>query len=53
MLTLANQAAVIAFVDLTTPTLLRVAANYLIPYVVSSVGYLASHRVAHDEAGPG
>ncbi len=52
VLTLVNQAAVIASGDLRAPTLLRVAANYLIPYVVSSVGYLASHRVAHDEADP-
>lgn len=48
VLTLVNQAAVIASGDLRAPTLLRVAANYLIPYVVSSIGYLASCRVARD-----
>ncbi|MBI1375954.1 MAG: hypothetical protein GC157_00500 [Frankiales bacterium] len=52
VLTLVNQATVIASGDLSAPTLLRVAANYLIPYVVSSIGYLASCRVARDPAMP-
>lgn len=45
ILTIVNQGAVLASGDHTTSTLLRVAANYVIPYVVSSLGYLASHRV--------
>ena len=44
-LTVVNQASTLASGTLGTATLLRIMANYLIPYVVSSVGILAAHRV--------
>jgi hypothetical protein len=40
-----NQGAALAAGDLDVATLVRVATNYAIPYVVSSVGFLSAHRV--------
>lgn len=55
LLTLVNQGAVLASGHVSVVTVSRVLANYLIPYVVSSVGYLAPFRVRQpigvDDAG--
>lgn len=53
LLTLVNQGPVLASGQLGPATLGRVAANYLIPYVVSSMGYLAPFRaVTPTHEGP-
>jgi hypothetical protein len=39
-----NQGADLAGGGLDVATLVRVAANYAIPYVVASIGYLSAHR---------
>lgn len=44
LLSLINQGHLIAAGDTTLGTWLRVAANYLIPWVVSSVGFLSASR---------
>ena len=44
ILTLVNQGSVIAGGDATAVTWLRVAVNYLVPFLVASVGYLAPFR---------
>lgn len=46
LLTVVNQFAVLASGDHAPATLARVAANYAIPYIVSSVGFLSSYRVS-------
>lgn len=45
LLTLVNQATVLASGELGPATWARVVANYAIPYVVSSIGFLSAHRV--------
>ncbi|MFV0458320.1 MAG: nitrate/nitrite transporter NrtS [Actinomycetales bacterium] len=44
LLTLVNQGGVIITGSIEPATWLRVIANYLIPYVVSGVGYLIPFR---------
>ena len=44
-LTVVNQADVIVAGDATALTAARVVFNYLIPYVVASIGYFAPFRV--------
>ncbi len=44
ILTLVNQGAVIIGGDPSVATWLRVGVNYLVPFVVSSIGYLAPFR---------
>ena len=44
LLTLVNQGSVLAAGGHTAATLLRVVTNYVVPYLVSSVGYLVSFR---------
>jgi hypothetical protein len=44
LLTVINQGGVIAGGDATAVTWVRVGCNYLIPYLVASVGYLAPLR---------
>ncbi len=44
LLTLANQGTVLLGGHLGPLTVLRVLTNYVVPYVVSSLGYLASFR---------
>lgn len=48
LLTLVNQGGVLMSGDVDRMTIMRVAANYAIPYVVSSIGLLASYRVDTD-----
>lgn len=45
LLTVINQGGVLLAGDATVATALRVAANFLIPFAVSSTGYLAPFRV--------
>jgi hypothetical protein len=45
LLTLVNQGQVLTSGDIALATVLRVAASYLIPYVVSSIGYLTPFRI--------
>ena len=44
ILSVVNQGSVIVEGDATTTTWLRVAFNYFVPFVVSSIGYLAPFR---------
>lgn len=44
ILTAVNQATVIASGVLSPALLARIAANYVVPFVVSSIGYLAAGR---------
>jgi hypothetical protein len=46
LLTVVNQFAVLASGDHAPATIARVGANYAIPYIVSSVGFLSSYRVS-------
>ena len=50
ILSLVNQGAVIASGDATAMTWVRVGVNYLIPFLVSSVGYIAPFRLRHEPA---
>lgn len=45
LLTLVNQGAALWIGPVNLPVMLRVVANYLIPYVVSGVGYLSPFRI--------
>ena len=45
ILTLVNQGSVIIGGDASVVTWIRVAVNYLVPFLVSSVGYLAPFRL--------
>ena len=53
ILTLVNQGWVITGGDATVATWMRVGVNYIVPFVVSSVGYLAPFRCRLDAAQPG
>jgi hypothetical protein len=44
LLSLINQGTVIAGGDATAATWLRVAANYLVPFCVSSAGFLTATK---------
>jgi hypothetical protein len=44
VLTLTNQGAVLVAGDISAATWARVAVNYLVPFLVSSIGYLAPFR---------
>ncbi len=46
LLSVVNQAEVIVAGDATALTAVRVVFNYLVPYVVASIGYLAAFRVS-------
>lgn len=50
LLTVVNQAEVILDGEATWVTAVRVACNYLIPYVVASIGYLAPFRTEEHHA---
>lgn len=45
VLSAVNQGAVVVGGDATVGTWLRVAFNYVVPFVVASVGYLSARRV--------
>lgn len=45
-----NQGSVIVDGDATTATWIRVAVNYLVPYCVSSIGYLAPFKIRRVDA---
>lgn len=55
ILTIVNQGSVIAAGDATAATWIRAAVNYLVPFVVSSIGYLAPFRRSgeHHQPPPG
>jgi hypothetical protein len=44
LLTVVNQGSVIASGDASLATWVRTVANYLIPFIVASVGYLTPFR---------
>jgi hypothetical protein len=48
ILTLINQADVIAGGDATTVTWLKAGANYLVPFIVSNLGLLAGKRAERE-----
>lgn len=48
ILSAVNQGAVIANGDATNLTWVRVAVNYLIPFLVSSIGYIAPFRLRSE-----
>ncbi len=48
ILTVVNQGSVIAGGDATAATWVRVGVNYVVPFVVSSIGYLAPFRRRPD-----
>ena len=52
LLTVVNQAAVLLSGHVAAVTAARVAANYVIPYTVSSLGLLRAYRVTNDPASP-
>jgi hypothetical protein len=49
VLSAANQGSVIVGGEATWATWARVAFNYLVPYVVASMGFLTACRVARDD----
>jgi Tfp pilus assembly protein PilO len=52
VLTLVNQVAVMAADDLSWPLIARVLVNYLVPFTVSSMAYLAPFRMPARGANP-
>lgn len=48
LLTVINQGEVVVNGQQTAATFVRIAFNYLIPYTVASIGYLAPFRAAVD-----
>jgi hypothetical protein len=44
VLSAVNQGAVVAGGDATVGTWLRIAVNYVVPFIVASVGYLSARR---------
>jgi hypothetical protein len=48
ILTLVNHDSVVAGGDASAATWLRVGINYLVPFIVSSIGYLAPSRRRHQ-----
>jgi thiamine transporter ThiT len=50
LLSIVNQGSVLVAGDATASTAARIAINYLIPFVVSSIGYLAPFRTPRAAA---
>lgn len=50
LLSIVNQGAVVVAGDVTTATVARIGVNFLVPFVVSSVGYLAPFRTPSDQS---
>lgn len=53
ILSVVNQGSVIVGGDATPVSWVRVGVNYLVPFVVSSIGYLAPFRVRPNDQSPG
>jgi hypothetical protein len=51
-LSVVNQGTVIAGGDVTWATWVRVGVNYLVPFVVASVGFLSACRVQQGSSDP-
>lgn len=51
ILSIVNQGSVILDGDATRMTWVRVAVNYLIPFLVSSIGYIAPFRLRNEASG--
>lgn len=49
ILTVVNQGSVILAGDASVATWVRTAVNYLVPFIVSSIGYLAPFRCRDDQ----
>ncbi len=49
LLTTINQGSVLVAGAQTTMTWIRIGANYLIPFIVASIGYLSPLRVRPEE----
>lgn len=45
VLSVVNQAEAVVTSGMDWPTAARIACNYAVPYVVSSIGLLSAHRV--------
>jgi hypothetical protein len=43
-----NQGGAIASGHISPATMIRIAVNYVLPYIVSSIGYLAPFRQRND-----
>jgi hypothetical protein len=52
VLSIVNQGATIVDGNATVATWVRVAVNYLVPFLVSSYGFLAARRVTGRDEGP-
>lgn len=52
ILSVVNQGAVIVGGDATAMTWVRIAFNYLVPFMVSSIGYIAPFRLREAALGP-
>jgi hypothetical protein len=52
ILSVVNQGSVIVGGDATPVSWVRVGVNYLVPYLVSSIGYLAPFRVRRQDHAP-
>lgn len=53
LLTLINQGDRIASGDIDAALILKIAANYLIPWCVSSIGYISARRAGTSGRGRG
>jgi hypothetical protein len=53
ILSAVNQGSVIVSGDATAATWVRVGVNYLVPFLVSSIGYLAPFRVRLGDQSSG
>ena len=52
ILSTVNQGAVIAHGDAVTATWIRITVNYIVPYTVASIGYLAPFRTPKGPSTP-
>lgn len=52
VLSAVNQSTVIAAGHATTGTWVRVAVNYVVPFIVASIGYLAGRRTPREPPAP-
>ena len=48
LLSVVNQTGTVIHAAVSAESALRIAANYAIPYVVASVGFLSAHRRARE-----